>query len=87
MVLGIVNCSVPYHIGWLADTIMITPVINVAAVPSAQAPLAGHEGQDEGQLATNWRTCSGYNLESIISRKYIISLLNYVTIIVGCTCI
>ena len=45
------NCSVPYHIGWLADTIMITPVINVAAVPSAQA-LEGHEDQNKGQLAT-----------------------------------
>ena len=37
--LGLDDCSVPYHIGWLADPIMITPVINVAAVPSAQAPL------------------------------------------------
>ena len=37
--LGLDDCSVPYHIGWLADPIMITSVINVAAVPSAQAPL------------------------------------------------
>ena len=53
--LGLDDCSVPYHIGWLADPIMITPVINVAAVPSAQAPLEGHEGQNKGQLATCWR--------------------------------
>ena len=45
------DCCVPYHIGWLADTIMITPVINVAAVPSAQAQEA-FRNQNEGQLAT-----------------------------------
>ena len=52
--LGLDDCSVPYHIGWLADPIMITPVINVAAVPSAQAQEA-FRNQNEGQLATYWR--------------------------------
>ena len=43
---------------------MATPALTVAAVPSAQAQEA-FRNQNGGQLATNWRTCSGYNLESL----------------------
>ena len=52
--LGLDDCSVPYHIGWLADPIMITPVINVAAVPSAQAPLKVMKARIKGSWLHNW---------------------------------
>ena len=49
----------------IVDRIMATPDLTVVAVPSAQAHEASRD-QNGGQLATNWRTCSGYNLESLI---------------------
>ena len=64
--LGLDDCSVPYHIGWLADPIMITPVINVAAVPSAQAPLKVMKARIKGSWLHVGEPDRTWNLQATI---------------------